>query len=515
MPSAPTGPAPPTTGVYGKNFSHLVMGVTVENVDARMDEICTHLNSFPENLRPSNAYRGSYNAWTYLRDWQKAEVERRSVVPHLSPQPSASAASVPPHGRQDSWFGGGQDSWFGGTASRRAYSHRGKGKGKGKDNRFVPPHNTDTYLDLDWLTNRDATPAGIAAPQCYPETPLGRLRELQDGSVLYYDRRISEQSMTEAREWEGASHLQDWDTKWAPVLTHIGVGQESRAALALLRQTSFEGHREACRVVAHLLKNRHLIHNPSRWLMTDIHKARTWLDRPPFDHPHFETWLRRQGYEGGPPPVLEAPPRPSAGAAAAANIAPPAAAAAAATADIAPPATAAPAAANIAPLAAAAAAAPLPPAAVAPPAAAAAAPIVHLPAKAPPPAPTPAEAPRASAAAMDADAPRASAAAVDADEEVVAHQATPIVFPEAYILTANEPPTNKVVAWDSSEPPAQLDQAILTTEPLGWNWCAVRQSWWYGSPGFWWVVTNLEDGQEVRTCEWHPRGASPQPHVAI
>ena len=307
--------------------------VTHDNVDGRVSHVLSLLAKRDDRSSPE--YHQLYRCYMRLKQWMvdNAHVQWTNPAPPqgtgaasaaapppaaaasaAAPPPAAASAAAPPPGaapQQNTW-GGFQS----GPAPQRSHFKGGKGKGyKGKSH-FVPPVNRDPHCDLDWIANRDITPSGINAPPMYPETPLGRLQDIGDESVPFYERRMAEQAMTEAREWETVSHLGDWDQYWAPVLTQLGIDQESRAMLALLRQTSLEGHREACRLIAHLIRKRHQVRNPSRWVQTDIHAVRNWLDRPPFEHPDFENFLRRRGWEGGAPPILAAAPAAAAAAAA-------------------------------------------------------------------------------------------------------------------------------------------------------------------------------------------------------
>ena len=88
-----------------------------------------------------------------------------------------------------------------------------------------------------------------------------------------------------------------------PIFNAFLLDQECRSNLLLLYRTSDEGRAEAFKIITHLMRHRTSIRSPSSYVMSSIHEARNWLDRPPFAHPDFDGWLgrlrsgKREGFE--------------------------------------------------------------------------------------------------------------------------------------------------------------------------------------------------------------------------
>ncbi len=104
----------------------------------------------------------------------------------------------------------------------------------------------------------------------YPDTPLERLRELRDPSVVFYDARV-EQYVAALDPQEPAEDMK----AYATLMELLGLDWESRTHLSLLDSLSLDGHREANKILWHLIKYRRTLREPA-CARVPGHVRRSW-----------------------------------------------------------------------------------------------------------------------------------------------------------------------------------------------------------------------------------------------
>ena len=115
---------------------------------------------------------------------------------------------------------------------------------------------------VGWLDEEDSSP--------WPNSPLDRLRELGDESFIHYQRQLNKLHDSHLRAWEKPNAP---PSSWGPIFKALQMDEESRAQISLLMKHSPEGQSEACKIIAHLLRNRSSIRNTSSYVMSVVHVA--------------------------------------------------------------------------------------------------------------------------------------------------------------------------------------------------------------------------------------------------
>ena len=125
----------------------------------------------------------------------------------------------------------------------------------------------------------------------FPATPLERLQELNHPSVSFYQNRARLLEDPDARPWERGSASAD---AYIPIFEKLKLDRPSQERLINLFEDTHEAQAEACRILAHLMRKRTSINNPSAYILKNIWGAEDWMNRPSFDSPDWDWWISQR-----------------------------------------------------------------------------------------------------------------------------------------------------------------------------------------------------------------------------